>query len=113
MSMNRSQLSERTYLIDRVWNRLHRLASDLPKARMSSELHYRADRDAYRSHLPPGSADDHLLKALQRDGVVMTTAEVLGLSDVISAVGPLVEELLEIPTPPDLPATHLAADRMR
>lgn len=111
--MNRSQLSERTYLIERVWNRLHRLASDRPKARMSSELHYRADRDAYRSHLPPGSADDPLLKALQRDGVVMTTAVELGLSDVVAAVGPLVKELLEIPTPPDLPATHLAGDRMR
>lgn len=111
--MNRSQVAERAYLVERVWNRLHRVASDLPRARMSSELAFRADREAHRPNLPGSSDDDPLLDALQRDGVVMTTAEALGLSGVVTAAGPLVKELLEIPTPPDLPATHLSADRLR
>lgn len=111
--MNRSQLAERAYLAERVWNRLHRVASDTTRARMASELEYRADREAFRPNLPGQSVDDPLLEALQRDGVVMTTADAVGLSDVIAAAEPLVKELLGLPTPPDLPATHLTADRMR
>lgn len=108
-----TQLAERTYLLERVWNRLHRMASDMPKARMSSELIYRAERDAYRRSLPGSSVDDDLLAELQRTGIVMTTAEELGLSEVVAAAQPLAQELQDLPVPPDLPATHLSSDRMR
>jgi len=111
--MIRSAVIERAYLAERVWNRLHRVASDMPHARLTSERSFRADREAFRASLPGSSMDDGLLEALRRDGIVMTTADEIGLSDVVAAAGPLAKELLDLPTPANLPATHLSADRLK
>jgi hypothetical protein len=79
---------------------------------MASELEFRRRRQEFRAALPGSSDDDDLVDALRRDGIVMTTVERLGLSEHLAAVEPLVKELLSQATPPDLPATHLAPDRL-
>ncbi|MGI8458880.1 MAG: hypothetical protein ACR2LI_12320 [Propionibacteriaceae bacterium] len=107
-----ARLAERTYLAERVRNRLHRLWSDLPQARLSSELQFRADRAAHRLHGPIVAADAGLLESLRTTGIAVTTVDAFGLADVVAAAQPLIAELLAVPTPADLPATHLAADRL-
>ncbi len=108
-----ARLAERTYLAARVRNRLHRLWSDLPQARLSSELQFRADRAAHQPTRPVRAADAGLLESLRTTGIATATVDQLGLGDVVAAAQPLVSELLAVPTPDDLPATHLGADRLR
>jgi hypothetical protein len=107
-----SRLAEGTFLAERVRNRVYRMWSDLPQARLSAELQFRADRAAHRASLPSGGLDADLLDALRTEGIALTTVDALGLGDVVTAAQPLVTELLAVPTPADLPATHLAADRL-
>ena len=111
--MTGSRLMQRAFLAERVLNRVRRVASDVPRARVSSELAFRSERDSYRSRVPGPSADDPLLESLRSEGIAFTSTSELGLDDVVSAAAPLVEEFLAVPTPADLPATHLPADRLR
>src|SRR3954447_15899053 len=110
--MNRSAVTKPAYMVERVWNRFHRVAADLPRSRLSSELAFRTDREAYRPFLPGPSEDDLLLTSLRRDGLVMTTADELGMGNVLTAASPLMQEWRALPTPPDLPATHLLPGRL-
>src|SRR4051812_1834163 len=80
---------------------------------MSAELAFRAEREAHRPALPEPSPDDKdLLETLTRDGIVATTVERLGLTDIMAAAQPFADELLAVPTPADLPVTHLSPDRL-
>ena len=110
--MVNSRLVEGTFVAERVRNRLHRMWTDLPQARLSAELQFRADRAAHRQSLQSQPLDADLLVSLQTEGIALTTVDALGLGDVVAAARPLVAELLAVSTPADLPATHLAPDRV-
>jgi hypothetical protein len=112
--MDRTPLLQRAYLAERVVNRLHRAALSTPKARMTSELAYRAERESHRPDLPGASQDDGLLETMRKDGIVITDLATIGATELARTAKGLAEELLQVtPGRTNQPALHLRPDRMR
>lgn len=112
--MDRTALVQRAFLAERLVNRVHRAVLSTPKARLASELAYRAGREAHRDSLPGPSGDDALLETLKRDGIVVTDLASIGATHMAASAAGLVEELLGVtPGRTDQPAIHLRPERLR